>query len=417
MVETADVLEKFGDVINNAPRAKLVVSTLSQTSRRAVKNMAAVHEKIDFIELAKELPTLHFDDSSGSISITDSKGALMASDTVHLAPIGSGTFGEIFQSTSGTRIYKKIETAAEYEDFTKNSFSNHNYRKNVLKGAHYSFLDDLNSDIREIYSEVFAHTVLSVQNPDDVPGIYRLCKSPEFIVRRPIRESKHAAAYERPSRNNEVFWVEMDYLPYTFDYVVKLVKSTDELDGLVDGVRDGLLALDASCKFRHGDLHRGNLMISAASGINFIDFGFSCFHFINPITKKSELFTSKGAYDETVCESYDMLLLLANLIESGPLKPSLKNHLKTKLDVAPFDVGGVSYTNIYDCLTALKGDSKRIFHQAYINKLKKSDRTNLLAAVRGCPAVNIYPIASSGGASSTRRARRRRAVTRRQSKK
>ena len=57
---------------------------------------------------------------------------------------------------------------------------------------------------------------------------------------------------------------------------------------------------DAQYGFRHGDLHRGNIMLTPDGKVKIIDFGFACVRGYTKIAKQP-------------CESYDFLILLFNL--------------------------------------------------------------------------------------------------------
>jgi serine/threonine protein kinase len=111
--------------------------------------------------------------------------------------------------------------------------------------------------------------------------------------------------------------------------------------------------------FRHGDLHWGNLMFAADGSPKLIDFGKSC------VTVDGVTYAATPAN----CESYDMLILYASLLERASFQPSQFTTDAVEMLRSLFHgTDGIDYyQTLLNWFTAMKGkiSATALFHVFY----------------------------------------------------
>ena len=200
---------------------------------------------------------------------------------------GGGTFGEIWQSpTIPTLLFKRV-----LPDIYEHSFE---------------------KQARTFLTECWVQTIL---NTDKKYGKFT---SAIFKAYRDVRIVRQHIDLAQP-----VFFIAMEYIPYTLGELVKSGAFTaTQLRGVLYSVSSYLNHFFKKYSFFHRDLHVGNIMLSD-TGIKIIDFGMSCLKYegayyhmpvkervLKELTNKfSGTFSSVGD-----CVSLDLAILLTSLM-------------------------------------------------------------------------------------------------------
>ena len=229
------------------------------------------------------------DTTKGELVVTGSN-AKSAKNALHTSIAGSGAFGKVFRSETGNKAYKRIE------------FGGHSHR-------------DIDQNARAIFLEAWIQTVLGLDKTvnKQISTIERLYS--EKVLTRIATKEPIVLIIKMGALDREF----SDYLEagttvvsaknvrrHEFSYVYKaLNKLTSLLSYLYD-----------TYGFVHRDCHSGNVMFGLRS-LTLIDFGMSCFHFLNSagdLVQYGDPLQFKGI---KACWSFDMYLFLASILEWG----------------------------------------------------------------------------------------------------
>lgn len=203
---------------------------------------------------------------------------------------GGGTYGEIWQSSTGETFKRVIPQAGKsFEELARN------------------FL-----------CECWVQTVL---NSDPQYGAFTSQIS-EIYKDNSIVASIGRTQYVTVT-GNAIFFIKMEYIPYVLGSIVENPRFTvKQCRGILYKLSEYLEYFGTRYNFYHCDLHVGNVMMSE-TGIKIIDFGMSCLTY-NGVSygMPREAPTYFGPMDmhgrkiPKMCYSLDLLIFLVSLVES-----------------------------------------------------------------------------------------------------
>jgi len=187
-----------------------------------------------------------------------------------LAPqIAQGTYGVLYRSEDGRRIYKSITITAP------------------LRMAQHKKRRFFEQQIRNIYIETLIQTILAC-DPDVGSNICRplqLFRDPKTIGHdKHSKPSKHSESHWIGNWDGEdaiTFYILMEPIKFTLPSFVEH-KHGIQLEWFAPFLKQlghTLDVLKRKYNFTHRDLHSNNVMMDTTGTLKLIDFGFSCLEF------------------------------------------------------------------------------------------------------------------------------------------
>jgi hypothetical protein len=203
---------------------------LALLSEEAIR--AAPDDSTFFLDQVRNLtPFERIETADGSSIVRSGRSQLN-----RLAPSREyGTFGVLFRSDDGLRIYKSITLPVSTEE-----------------------------NVRNVFIETFIQTMLSC---DPTVGS-NIC--------RPVRLFRGSQ-----QRGSQQFYLLMEPIQHTFDTLIEQQGgvSMTWLAPIFSQLGNVLASLKRRYAFSHRDLHIGNVLITDTGKLKLIDFGFSCLQF------------------------------------------------------------------------------------------------------------------------------------------
>jgi hypothetical protein len=265
-------------------RLSSVLGLSDADTRAVIENLNPAVQTTDFFtNMSARLPRLELGGHSSPTTIQFRK-RLQTGNEINIIKrgvAGKGSFGEIFMSADGKRIYKTLRLT--YVPSASETEERYFERK-----------------IREFFFEIFVQTLLSA---DKQYGGYVLPVKGTF---RRVSSTPHTRVLiiQMPSLKKTLFdllteTAARSRMPVRYIYIKHVLKSIAEV----------LLHFRNLYNFHHCDLHDNNIMYSDLNKRRpmIIDFGKSCLTF-NGITYVS------NPTEEVTCSSNDLLILLVSLL-------------------------------------------------------------------------------------------------------
>lgn len=286
-------------------------------------------------------------------------------EAIEEKPIGAGTYGTIYITKTGDEVIKKLWVKdADEKDFETGK----------LKVAFKT---------RGFFVEAFVQSVLA---SDPTYGSYvskpvALYRDAS-LTRSTFSESSSAAAAAAGTVPDVFLYIKMESIKYPFKKWLEVTQTRlgrklevfDVMPILIK-LAELLTHFDTTYSFRHGDLHTGNIMVTAGGELKLIDFGMSCLTVNATGTPKLFRVVDYGDTERRAgCDSFDFLIFFTALLEKQV--PEYFNDAARTFFHAMFDYGS---ENLYDQLYAKRapmaggkaGEKEPVFWQTYPWELDK----------------------------------------------
>ena len=282
-------------------------------------------------------------------------------EAIEEKPIGAGTYGTIFITKAGDEVIKKLWV--KDNDETDPDVGR-------LKIAYKT---------RGFFLEAFVQSILAsdarfgryVSKP---VALYR-----DASLTRGVFAPGAGAAAAVP---DVYLYIKMESIKYPFKGWLEAEKArlrrpleVPDVMPLFVKLAEMLTHFDTTYQFRHGDLHTGNIMVTAGGDLTLIDFGMSCMKVT--VASEERLYRVVDYGDTTRverCDSFDLLIFFTAFLENQVPK-------FFSAAAAAFFKGMFSYgsENLYDQLYAKRapmkggkaGEKEPVFWQTYPWELDK----------------------------------------------
>ena len=292
----------------------------------------------------------------------ESHGAVR--EPIEEKPIGAGTYGTIYITKARDEVIKKLWVKDKDESDPV---------KGRLKVA---------LKTRGFFVEAFIQSVLSSD-----PTYGHFVSKPVALYRDPsltrsVFDGSRSAGAAGSGIPDVYVFIKMEAIRYPFKKWLETEKTrlgrSLEVDDVIDLFIDLAKLLkhfDRTYEFRHGDLHTGNIMVTAGGKLKLIDFGMSCLKV--PVGGETLLYRVVDYGDTTEvsrCDSFDFLIFFTAFLENQV--PKFFSRAAREMFHGMFDYGS---ENLYDQLYAKRapmrdgraGEKEPVFWQTYPWELDK----------------------------------------------
>jgi hypothetical protein len=302
--------------------------------------------------------------------------------------VGAGAYGTIMLG-EGKTVFKEI-------DITGNTTMADG---TIVNGTYDPA--KLDRSLRKVFFEAWIQTVLGLDatvgsNIAEILGVYKRASS------SPYNDKFTIIVIEMKLLGDRVDDYIKPVAPIEFSYIQDSVINLIEI----------LQHLNRAYGFVHRDLHANNVMFNGRR-ITLIDFGLSCFTFLNS-KGQTVKYAAPGSTNKGACQSFDMYIFLASLlhpISRQYLSEACIEKIKSFFDVVtPY---GGKVVNLFDTANVdpFKNSVFHHFYEWHIRDLLSfipaaeqspaAHLANILGLVSGTAGVTLTGVASGASNSAS----------------